>query len=334
MILAGDIGGTNTRLAFFEEAGEELKIVEEKIYPSGQYASLQEILGKCLAEYNPEISRACFGIAGPVKDGRCEATNLPWIVDSSVLAKTLRLSSIDLLNDLEANAYGIATLGDEDFAILNTGDINSKGNAAIIAAGTGLGEAGLYSDGRQFYPFACEGGHGDFAPRNDLEIELVRYLLERFDHVSSERVLSGPGLFNIYKFLRDTGHGDEPSWLAEEIQTKDPAAVISQAALNNKSELCILALDLFVALYGAEAGNLALKIMATGGMFIGGGIAPKIVKKLSDGSFLKAFIAKGRLKSLMEAIPVRVILNDKTALRGAAHYARLRAADMPFVLGK
>ena len=167
-----------------------------------------------------------------------------------------------------------------------------------------------------------------------MEVELIRYLLGRFDHVSYERVLSGPGLFNVYQFLRDTGHGEEPSWLAEEMKTKDPAAVVSKAALNNKSELCVRALYLFVSLYGAEAGNVALKIMATGGLFIGGGIAPKIVQKLSDGSFMKAFIAKGRLKSLMEAIPVRVILNDKTALRGAAHCAMLRAADMPFVLGK
>ncbi len=334
MILAGDIGGTNTRLAIFEQAGEGLKIVKKQTFPSREYVCLEEIIGKFLAERDPKIDHACLGIAGPVKEGRCEATNLPWIVDSTVVANKLGLPSVELINDLEANLYGIATLDVDDFTILNEGDENSQGNAAIIAAGTGLGEAGLYSDGRQYYPFACEGGHSDFAPRNELETKLLHFLLNRFESVSFERVLSGPGLFNIYQFLRDTGHGKEPQWLAEEMQQKDPAAVISKAALNNKSELCALALDLFVSLYGAEGGNLALKIMATGGLFIGGGIAPKIVQKLSDGAFMKAFTAKGRFGSFMEAIPVRIILNDKTALRGAAHYVMLRAADMPFILRK
>jgi glucokinase len=230
-----------------------------------------------------------------------------------------------LLNDLEANAYGIATLAPEDFLTLNEGAPQAEGNAAVIAAGTGLGEAGLYWDGRRHRPFASEGGHASFAPSNTLQVELLRYLLTHFTHVSWERVLSGPGLHTIYTFLRDTGRGIEPAWLSEEIHTGDPAAAISGAALEDRCALCMQALDLFVALYGAEAGNLALKVMATGGVFVGGGIAPKIIEKLKDATFMQAFTAKGRLQPLLETIPVHVILNDQTALYGAARYAALRA---------
>ena len=327
MILAGDIGGTNTRLAFFEEKGELLKSVIEKIYPSRKHARLEEIVSTFLSEQQVSIKHACFGIAGPVKDGRCETTNLPWLVDSRILAKALDIETVRLINDLEANAYGVAVLDPDDFKIINKGGPNAKGNAAIIAAGTGLGEAGFYWDGKDLHPFACEGGHTDFAPRNELEIELLRFLSDRFEHVSYEHVLSGPGLYNIYQFLRDTGRGEEPAWLTEEVRRKDPAAVISALAVEEKSELCIQALDLFVSLYGSETGNLALKTMATGGVYIGGGIAPKIVKRLADGLFMQSFTAKGRMRSLLEAIPVCVILSDKTALLGAARYAKSLAAE-------
>jgi glucokinase len=235
------------------------------------------------------------------------------------------VKTVDLLNDLEASAYGIATLEADDFVVLNQGAPTAVGNAAVIAAGTGLGEAGLYWDGTRHHPFACEGGHADFAPQNELQVELLLYLRKKFGHVSWERVVSGPGLHNLYEFLRDTGHGEEPAWLAEEMRQKDPPRVITQAGLEGRSPLCEDALDLFVSLYGAEAGNLALKIMATHAVFVGGGIAPRIIRKLQGPAFMEAFATKGRFKWLLEAMPVRVVLNEKTALLGAARYAALRS---------
>ena len=332
MILAGDIGGTNTRLATFGFAGNRLKLVNEQRFPSRDHETLDEIVGTFLSTYQPPVKQACFGVAGPVKHGRCVATNLPWVVDARDLAGILGLETVYLINDLEANAYGVAVLDASDFLILNARETGIKGNAAIIAAGTGLGEAGYYWDGNQHYPFACEGGHTDFAPRNELEMQLLRFLLARFEHVSYERILSGPGLLNIYEFLRHAGYGDEPDWLADEMRQQDPSAVISKAALDGRSELCEQALHLFVSLYGAEAGNLALKTMAVGGLFVGGGIAPKIITKLKDGTFMQSFTDKGRMKVYLEAIPVRVILNDKTGLFGTAHYVRLRSNEKPFSL--
>ncbi len=327
MILAGDIGGTHTRLAFLEEQGGRLTAVAEDTFPSREYASFELVLKKFIAAHPFPITSACFGIAGPVRHGRCDATNLAWVVDSRLVAQELGLKSVGLINDLEANAWGIAVLEAKDFAVLNRGASDASGNAAIISAGTGLGEAGLFWDGRQHRPFATEGGHSDFAPRNQLEVELLEYLLKQFMRISYERVVSGPGLLNIYRFLRDSGRGEEPPWLAERMRAEDPGAAISEAALSGKSELCVQALDLFGSLYGAEAGNLALKVMATGGVFIGGGIAPKIIGKLKDPIFLNAFTAKGRMKPLLEAMPVQVILNAKTALLGAARFASLSATE-------
>jgi glucokinase len=323
MILAGDIGGTNTRLAFIQAEGAHLEIVAEEIFPSREHAGLEAVLRRFISSHPIPVERAGFGVAGPVRNGRCEATNLPWVVDARQVARELGLEHVGLINDLEANAYGIAVLRPEDFLTLNAGAPDAEGNQAIIAAGTGLGEAGLYWDGKHHRPFATEGGHSTFAPRNELEMALLKYLLARFEHVSFERVLSGPGLFNIYGFLRDTGRAEEPAWLADQMRQQDPPAVITQAALNGKSALCVQALELFVSLYGAEAGNLALKVMATGGLYVGGGIAPRIIRQLMDSRFMDAFTDKGRLKPLMEAMPVRVILNDKTALLGAARCAAL-----------
>ena len=323
MILAGDIGGTHTRLALLEARDGRLIIVAEDTFSSREFASLEAVLRKFLASRPLPFAHACFGIAGPVRNGRCDATNLPWVVESSLVADELALESVGLINDLEANAWGIAVLEAKDFVVLNQGASDASGNAAIISAGTGLGEAGLHWDGKDHRPFATEGGHSDFAPRNHLEVELLEYLLKQFQRVSYERVVSGPGLLNIYRFLRDSGRGEEPPWLAEQMRAEDPGAVISRAALKGTSELCAQALDLFVSVYGAEAGNLALKIMATGGVFLGGGIAPKILQKLMESGFLNAFTAKGRMKPLLHAMPVRVILNDKTALLGAARFAAL-----------
>jgi glucokinase len=323
MILAGDVGGTNTRIAVFDDKGGRLAPTAEATFPSREHGSLEAVLRKFNAAHPLPIDRAGFGVAGPVRHGRCDATNLPWVVDSVLLARELGLKRVELINDLEANAWGIGVLGADDCAVLNPGAPDAEGNMAIISAGTGLGEAGLYWDGKMHRPFATEGGHADFSPRNHLEMELLDYLLKQFQRVSYERVVSGPGLLNIYGFLRDTGRGEEPAWLAEQIRRQDPGPVISQAAMSGRSDLCVQALDLFVSLYGAEAGNLALKVLATGGVYLGGGIAPKIIRKLQDPTFLNAFTAKGRMKPLLQATPVRVILNEKTALLGAARYAAM-----------
>ncbi len=326
MILAGDIGGTNSRLAVFDVEGGRPKPVTEGTFPSRAHQGLNEIVAKFTAEQNQSFDGACFGVAGPVKRGRSETPNLPWVVDAGQLASQLGLETVLLINDLEANAHGIAALEPKDFITLNDGERDAYGNAALISPGTGLGEAGLRWEGDHHRPFPSEGGHADFAPRNEVEIELLRYLLTQFESVSYERVLSGPGLHNIYKFLRDTGRGDEPAWLAERLREEDPPAVISSVALEGGCDLCAQAMDLFVSVHGAEAGNLALKVLATGGVFVGGGIAPKILPKLKAPAFMRAFTAKGRMRPLLEAIPVKVILNEKTALLGAARVAALGAS--------
>jgi glucokinase len=328
MILAGDIGGTSTRLAFFEGTPERLQAVRIEIFASAQFSGLAEIVGKFLGAHQHSVDAVCFGLPGAVVNGRVETTNLPWLVDARQMASDLGLRSITLINDLFANAHGIALLEESDFVVLNPGVPNSTGNRALISAGTGLGEAGLYADGRGgYYPFPSEGGHVDFAPRNELEMDLLRYLLGRFDHVSYERVLSGPGLYNIYQFLREAGRGEEPAWLAEQILQGDPSAAISKSALEGTSAICVQALDIFVSLYGAEAGNLALKVLATGGTYVGGGIAPKIIRKLSSTAFMKSFSAKGRIGGVLKDIPVRVITNDKAALLGAGRVAALELTN-------
>jgi len=242
------------------------------------------------------------------------------------LRRTLKLDAVNLLNDLEAGAYGLFTLEDEEFFTLNEGRMRQAGNKALIAAGTGLGQAMLYDDGRHFRPLASEGGHGDFAPRDELEIELLRYLMGRFGHASYERVLSGPGLFNIYRFLKESRGMEEPAWLTERFAAgDDPSAIVSKASLAKEAEICVKALDMFVSIYGAEAGNLALRAKSVRGLYVGGGIAPKILDKLKDGTFMRAFLDKGRYTDLLAAMPVQVVLNDKTALRGAAYYAAFLA---------
>lgn len=327
MILAGDVGGTNTRLAFFEQRAGKLQNIFERIYPSHDYASLEDIVAEFLSSQKLRPDAVAIGIAGPVRDGVVRATNLPWVVDARLVAKRIGFPSIILLNDLEANAYGIATLEPKDFAVLQPGASGATGNCAVISPGTGLGEAALHWCGDHYVPLASEGGHSSFAPRDDLQDELLKHLRAQFGHVSWERLVCGPGLVNIYEFLRDTGRGEEPEWLAAEIKKGDPAPVISQIALAGKSALCEKALDLFVVLLGSEAGNMALKVLATGGVYIGGGIAPKVLPKLQTRAFLAAFSDKGRMKGMLESMPVRVILNDGTALRGAALRAMMQQSE-------
>jgi glucokinase len=327
MILAGDIGGTKVNLAFFTE-GLRLHPDNFASFSSRDYSSLEEIARQFLSARKLKADYACFGIAGPVKQGRVAVTNLPWIIVDKDLKKAIGAKHTWLINDLEANAHGIYGLTPNDFVTLNKGEEGAIGNAAIISAGTGLGEAGLFWDGNRHLPIASEGGHSDFAPRTDLDIELLNYLRKRFGQPDWETVLSGPGQFHIYEFLRDTKRGDEPAWLAAELRSEEPPRVVTRAALERKSDLCVKALDLFVEYYGAEAANLALKVLATGGVYIGGGIAPKIISKLTDGEFMKAFIGNGRLKNLLAAMPVRVIMNDKTALIGAARFAAMQSGKM------
>jgi glucokinase len=326
MILAGDIGGTNTRVALFESergpAGVTLRPAAEVIYPSRQHAGLEEIVEHFQRQHSRPVTAACFGIAGPVLNGRSVASNLPWVVESASLARMLGLPSCGLINDLEANAWGLRTLEPADFLVLNEGNPNAVGNQGLISAGTGLGEAGLYWDGQTHRPFACEGGHCDYAPRTDREIELLRHLRSEFGgHVSYERVVSGMGLVNVWKFITGPGYDAAMRELMVATHTPDPGAAITRAGLAGTEAASVEALDLFVSAYGAEAGNLALKVMATGGLYIGGGIAPKILPKLREKGFLEAFADKGRFGAVMRSIPVRVVLNDRTALRGAARYA-------------
>jgi len=326
MILAGDIGGTSTRLAAFEVTADRLKPVIVKKFPSQAYPGLEDILREFLAENPVKVDHAAFGIAGPVRQGKVEATNLPWLVDSAQLARELVTGSVSLLNDLEANTYGMFELTAQDFAVINLGMPVPTGNIGVCSAGTGLGEAGAVWDGTRFIVFATEGGHTDFAPRDELETELLMYVRARLrGRVSYERILSGPGLYTVFEFLRDTGRGTVEPWLQEQLDSGDPSAVVSQNGMSSQSELCVKALDLFTGIYGAEAGNLALKLMATRGIFIGGGIAPKMLSKLQSGLFMDAFASKGRFEPLLRAIPVRVLLNDQAALLGAAHYAGLQA---------
>lgn len=322
MILAGDIGGTKSNLGLFHEDDLRTPLNEcsfhSKDFP-GLERIIQEFLLQCAA--GTEVACACFGIAGPIVNESSETPNLPWIITARAIRELLRTDAVTLINDLESTGHGVPLLRADELVTLNAGAPPPSGNAALIAAGTGLGEATLHWNGVRYEPVASEGGHADFAPRNNLEIDLLKYLIERFGHVSYERVLSGPGLFNIYSFLRDAGYAPEEGWLAEKFKSSDPSAAISEAALASKSELCSKALDMFITIYGAEAGNLALKAMAVTGIYVGGGIAPKIIDRLRDGTFLRAFVDKRRLEPLLQKVPVHIILNPKTALYGAASAA-------------
>src|SRR3954454_15946946 len=314
MILAGDIGGTHTRLALFD--GDPHEPLALAIYPSRKHAGLEEIVAAFLAEHPAEIDCACFDVAGPLRNGRVKTTNLPWIVDARDVADTIGLPSIELVNDLAATAYGIAELTTADLETLTRGDPSIGGNLAVIAAGTGLGEAGLIWDGERYHAVASEGSHSDFGPRSRLQVDLYSCLARADGHVSYERVCSGIGLLAIYRFLRERSRIPEPAWLARAIDKGDAAAVISRAGLTGRDPVCAEALDLLVSIYGAEAGNLALRLLATGGIYIGGGIAPHILPKLRQRSFLDSLAAKGRFRAMLEQTPVHVILNERAGLLG------------------
>ncbi len=326
MILAGDIGGTKTTFALYKGDTVHSKALCVAHYRSQEHPHFFAILDHYLKTVDQDIHRACFSVAGPVFEGCCQTLNLPWLLDAKKIAQRYHIKNVFLLNDLQATAYGALVLPETEQILLNSDEVDFRdalpvGNRAVIAPGTGLGEALLYWDGSKYHPCASEGGHSDFAPRNDLEIALLKTLQKRHAHVSYERLLSGPGIFAIYEFLKTKTQEDVPAWLSERLISEDPAAVISDVALAEKSALCIKTLDLFVSILGAEAGNLALKTLAMGGIYVGGGIAPKILPKLKDGTFMKAFLEKGRYASLLSKIPVWLIDNPQTALQGAAAYA-------------
>ena len=327
MILAGDVGGTKVHLALYEFTKGNLQYSREARFPAKDYSGLEEIVREFLR--GEEVSSACFGVPGPVRDGRLRLTNLPWTLDSRELSRHLNIDHVFLINDLEANGYGIAELKPEQIYTLSEGDPSQIGNRALISAGTGLGEGLLIWNGKHHVPMPSEGGHTDYAPRNEDEIDLLRFLKQKYNgRISFERVVAGMGMTSIYEFLRDVRGMEEPSWLAARIAAEDPNVVITELALSAKSELCEKTLDMFVSAYGAEAGTLALKILSIGGIYLGGGIAPRILEKLKDGTFMKAFTDKGRLSQLLINTPVRVILESRAALLGAAAYAEARAAEL------
>jgi glucokinase len=345
MILAGDIGGTKTYLALYQWKQERVESIREEKFYNADFESFEEILSEflnppddqsdtdgfeddpdedSLSDETPKIpdepiDAACFGVAGPITDNRCRATNLPWVIDGNTLTTHLSVPKVQLLNDVEAMAHGILILRPEETELVN-GQPQSEGTKVLIAPGTGLGESILYWEGNRHHPMPSEGGHASFAPTSDLEIDLLRYIRTNFLHVSVERVLSGEGLYLIYQFLRDTKK-NEPTWFAELLPTGNPPALISEAALKGKPEICVQALELFVSILGSEAGNLALKALSRGGVYLGGGIVPRIVPLLRNKRFTQSFIAKGRFKRLLEGIPVHVVLNDQAGLLGAASVA-------------
>ena len=334
MILAGDVGGTKVHLALYSFDGGVLKPVRDHKYPASNYPCLDDVVKEFLSgmeDAKPDIAAACFGCPGPVRDGRLKLTNLPWTLDARDLQKSLGIEHIFLINDLEANGYGIPELSTDNIYTLHGGDPSSVGHRGLVAAGTGLGECLLIWDAqkRRHLPIPSEGGHVDWAPRNDREIALLNYLRHTLNgRVSSERVVSGIGIKNVYAFLRDEEKMEEPAWLRDRMANEDPNAVIGTCAEDGSSDICRETMKIFAAAYGAEAGNVALKVLAMGGIYLGGGIAPKTLKTLSGGEFAQAFLDKGRLSPLLETVPVRVILDDTCALLGAAAYAETRAAEL------
>ena len=319
MVLAGDIGGTKTHLGLFRRGKQRpvLKVLET--YASQKAPNLENVLDDFCNKHRVPPDNACFGIAGPVKNGRCKATNLPWDVSERRIKHRFGWDQVRLINDLTATAYAVPLLTKGELFPLNQQKRTKGENLGLIAPGTGLGMALLVWGDGHYMPVPSEGGHSDFAPSNDVEVALWQYLHQRVGHVSVERVLSGPGLFIIYCWLKYTGQSAEPTWLAQRMNQDDPAKVISQAALVEKEPLCVKTLDLFVSILGAAAGNLALTGLTKGGIYLGGGICPKILPKLQEDMFMYAFTNKGRFKGLLQEMPVHVILNDKAALLGAAH---------------
>ena len=322
IVLAADIGGTKINLALCEYKNNFPKILFSAKYNSKDYTSVEVVIKQFLAANNSlKPTAICIGAAGPVQDNKVEFTNLSWKVDGDEIAKQTSIKNVVIINDLEATAYGIACLDNHDFCSLQNGDKNIKGNIAIIAPGTGLGEAGMYFDGQSYHPFATEGGHTGFSPRTEFDIELFHFLQQQNKVVSWEHVVSGPGTFSIYQFLRDIKKMEEPQWLSDALLTGDKTATISKAAIENKAEICVQAMQLFVKYLAQETTNLVLKFKATGGVYLGGGIPPKILPLLQQNIFIETFKQCDRMDELVNSTPINVVLNDQAALLGAAYFA-------------
>ena len=327
MILAGDIGGTKTHLAVFELQENGLTLIYEELFTSRSFTTFDDVLKPFLKRANTKIDAACFGVAGPVIDGNCRTTNLPWNLEHLALKQLLNTQQVSVLNDLETTAYGMLYLSENAFVDLNPDADNFNANRSVIAAGTGLGEATLFWDKTRYHPIGGEGGHSDFASSNELQDRLLAWLRERHGkHISYERVLCGEGIYTLYQFL---AQNSAPSlWMDEAPEGIDLSARISEGALVHQDPLCVQTLRLFVEIYGAEAGNMALKSLSLGGVYIGGGIAPKILPFLRERAFMESFLEKGRFKELLKKVPVRVCLNPQTALLGAAHFAKDSAISL------
>ncbi len=321
MVLGGDVGGTKTNLALFKATENSVDLVKDVTYHSADFRSFNEIVKKFLSENGlPTPERICAGVAGPVFHGKVKITNLAEEMDSQDIRKVTGAKEVSLLNDLEVTAYGLAALTKDDIITLHEGDVSVQGNMAIIAPGTGLGEGGLYWDGEMYHPFPTEGGHCDFSPRTELDTGLCRFLQAKYGIASWERLVAGPGIHDIYLFLRTTKKKEEPAWLTDALREKDPSAVISNAGVNEQDEVCMEAMDIFVRYLARESSNLVLKMKATGGLFLGGGIPPKIAPLLQKEIFLKNYFDCDRMQSLLETVPIKIITKDKTALLGAAYY--------------
>ncbi|MDO9376933.1 MAG: glucokinase [Bacteroidota bacterium] len=322
IILAGDVGGTKANMMLSRFNGTALETIHEKRYVSQDYQSFTDILTDFLAG-QPKPANICFSVAGPVLEGKVKFTNLSWNIDSALISKHVGGSPVAILNDLEATAYGLAGLKKEELKILSEGTNETPGNIAILAAGTGLGEAGLFWDGAAYHPFATEGGHSDFAPRTPRDVALLNFLLTRHEHVSWERLLSGNGIYTIWQFLTEVEKKDKPEWLLQEMKNTDPAPVISNAALENSCAVCAETIALFNRYLAIEAVNLTLKLKATGGVYLAGGIAPKLQTLLNPAVWQEVFEKSGRMRHLLKEVSVYVVLNEKAPLLGAGYYALL-----------
>lgn len=320
LFLVGDIGGTKTLLAIYRVVGKTVECVRQEKFQSRDHASLEEVIDLFLEK--EKIQKACFGIAGPIVDQVCKTTNLPWVVSSKKISSRFKIPKVSLINDLTAHAYGLQGLTKKELVVLNKGKAEKRGNQCFVAAGTGLGEAPIFFDGKSLIPSGSEGGHADFAPRNEREVELFFYLRKQFGHVSYERVLSGRGLIHLYQFLIDQGYYKEKALVKKEGAEGDLAAVITEFGKSGKCPACKEAIRWFCSLYGAEAGNFALKVLAIGGVFIGGGVAPKMIEEMRSGEFMEAFIDKGSFSPLLKKIPVYVVMDANTALKGAVNFLK------------
>lgn len=322
IVLAADVGGTKTELALFQIKNRKLVSIKNERYATTDHNSFVKAIQHFHGDETSAIDCACLGVAGAVDGDKVRGVNFAWEIDAKKLEADLGIKSVLLINDLEANAYGLSALKDSDFETISKGE-KSEGNAVVISPGTGLGEAGMYWDGSYFHPYATEGGHSNFAPGTELDLELWKFLHKKFSHVSWERVISGQGINNIYEFLRSYRGGKEPEWLTRQLQGDSPSKAISSAAIEKTDSVCVETMQLFLKYLAVECSQLALKAKAISGIYIGGGITPKILSLIDKKEFYKNFIAVGRMEHLLKTIPIKVVLNDKTALMGAAYYAAM-----------